>query len=510
MLYTFKTQWGRQFVACATFVLTVGLATTLVDAALPSTVTARLKSVNAALDQADKALEADQLPTAQRKLKEAQRFQKEIQDRYAGKFDEADPDYKAMVDRMAAVTAKVEAKEKAAAGAAAANKEAKAANEALCKQWIDKLGPFVDRKSDQYLRIGSELNNASPEDQARSKAAYARAKGLFEEYKKIQIPEKIIELTNLETQLSSAMKYYARDEADDAQEAACKEWVTRLAPYVEVGMGSPKYLIASPTASAEQIKIQTALYEEARKLFDDYKKAEFPKGKTQRLQDIEGRMSKTLEEFPKAMAQSQAMMSGDVGKRLDGVLEYFNRDSAWKTDPTKKPPTIMERDLKPLREEVDRYAGSVKADDAKLIELRGKLKAIETADAENRAVWAKRTFQRPDGYTGSDLDSLKEKAKAVTAAAHAGGQILRLTVPSKDWAVEDVVEATDTTNTALRHRITRSVRAQAAVKDASGAVWLQEVYLGQDKKPDGGWSELKGHTTWADRMAADNVGKNGP
>ena len=499
-----RTAGVRAMAACGV----IAMLATGAWAALPGGVGGRVRNINAALEQAEKALEADHLATAQRKLKDVDRFLKEIKDRDADKFDEADPDYKAMIDRVAAVTAKVRAAEKSAAGAAAADRDASEAREALCNAWIEKLRPFVDRKSDQYLRTGSELNTASAEDQARSRAAYARAKALFAEYQKIEFPGgKTAELANLEGQVTGSMNYLGRDEADSAQEAACKEWVDKLAPYVEVGMGSPKLLIAAPTADAEQIKTQQGLYEEAGKLFAEYLKAPFPAGKTGRLQAIEEEMKRTLEEFPKAMAASQAMISGDVGKRLDGVLAYLNEDTGWQSDPAKPPPTITGRSLAALREEVARYAGTVKADDPKLVAVKALLKDAEEKDAEHRVAWAQRTFQKPDGYSGKDLGALKDEAKAVAEAAHPKGTALRVTVPSADWAVEDVIEATDTTQTALRHRITRSVRAQVAVKDADGTVWLQEVYLGQDKKPDGGWGELKGHTTWADQMAAGNVGK---
>lgn len=124
------------------------------EAALPGTVSSRVKTINTTLDQAEKSLEGNRLSTAERKVADAQRTLKEINDRYAGKFAADDPDYTAAVERLAAVAAKVEAAGKAAAGADDAKKKAQADNDALCKQWIDKLGPFVDGKSDQYLRLG--------------------------------------------------------------------------------------------------------------------------------------------------------------------------------------------------------------------------------------------------------------------------------------------------------------------------------------------------------------------
>ena len=80
-------------------------------------------------------------------------------------------------------------------------------------------------------------------------------------------------------------------------------------------------------------------------------------------------------------------------------------------------------------------------------------------------------------------------------------------MPGREWAIENVIEWTDTSRTALRRRVTRSVRAEVALEQPDGSVVLQEVYLGQDRLPDGGWAGLKGHTTWADPMIAENLGK---
>jgi hypothetical protein len=502
----------RCVAACIALALLGSLLALPAGADLPSSVASRVKRINTALVAADEALENDRLATAQRKLKEANRYFDEIKKRYAGKFDESDPEYTAMLERLSASAAKVATAESASESAAAAAKNAEEANEALCKEWIEKLRPFIDHDSDDCLRIGAAFNRSSPEQQAASRAAFPKAKALYEDLQSVSFPRgKSGELRNTESLLAGALKYYEREAADAAQEEACRQWVDTLAPYVDVGMGSSKRLIASATVDAQQIQQQQALYEEAAAVFAIYRKAEFPLGKTHRLQTLEQKMEQTLEEFPKAMAQSQAMISGDVATRLDGVLRYLGRDTTWKSDIKEKPPIVMERDLEPLREAVKRYAGTVAADDARLAGLHSKLADIEAMNSEHRAVRAQRTFQQPDGYKGSDLVALKDKAGAVAASAHPKAKILRVSVPSKDWVVEDVVEFTDTSKTALRRRITRSVRAEAVVQDPQGRVWLQGIYLGQDQLPSAsGWGGLKGHTTWLDPMIADNVGRNPP
>jgi hypothetical protein len=480
------------------------------DEALPSSVKSYVKRISGMLDQADKSLQADRLTSAQRKIKEANKTLAELQKRYAGKFSEDHPDYKAMTDRLAAITERVEAAANSEADAAGQAAEAEAKNEALCNTWVEKLGPFVDYDSDLYLRIGSNLNSASEEDQAKSHAAYPKAKVLMAEYKQVTFPlGKTMDLQNVESSLTSAMSYYGEEEEAANQEEACAPWVAKLSPFVNAAPSNDKLLIASATVDAQQIKTQQAIYEEAKAVFAEYQQAEFPLGKSWRMEQVEEELADELEAFPQALADSMAMMSGDIGKRLDGVLAYLNRDTSWQNDTRKKPPIVMQRDLKPLREEVERVAGTGAADAAELAELKGKLETIEQLDAQHRKVRSERTYQSPDGFTGSDIGTLKAKAEEVAKAEYKDVRVLRTTVPSQEWAVEDVIEATDTTNTALRHRITRSVRAQLALRHSDGTVHLQEVYLGQDKQPDG-WGALKGHTTWSDWMQEANVGKNAP
>jgi hypothetical protein len=67
-----------------------------------------------------------------------------------------------------------------------------------------------------------------------------------------------------------------------------------------------------------------------------------------------------------------------------------------------------------------------------------------------------------------------------------------------------VIEATDTTHTALRYRTTRSVTAQVAAK-RSGAVQLHTLDLSQDRQSDGAWGPLYGHIMFTDAMLEKNV-----
>jgi len=484
----------------------LALASTAV-ADLPSSVASRVKKIESCLTAAEEALDLDRLPTAQRKLKDAQTPLKEIEDRYTGKFDETDAVYVAMLEHYAAVTARVKAAEEAKEKGDAAEGAAAAAHEALCREWVLKLQPFVTHSSDSCLLIGASLNREPPERQEQCKAAYRRAQALFAEYEKVKFErEKTQDLLNVESSLKSALSIYGEMESRDLQEASCREWVDRLGAYADAGRNSRRYLAVGVTVDPQEIAERTELFEEAKAVFAIYRKAEFPHGKSFELQTLEEALAEKLEEFPEALKQSQAMLSADAGGRLDQLLKHLESDNVWKSDESVKPPVLMERTIEPLRKAVADYASTVEESDARLRELRAKLAKLDARNAELHEVCAMRTFQRGDAYSGADLATLKEKAKAVAAEAHPGAKLHEVTVPSADWAVEEVIEFTDTSRTALRHRVTRSVRAQVSLVTEGGEVLLQEVYLGQDQQPGGGWGTLKGHTTWADAMARENLG----
>ncbi|MBN2212591.1 MAG: hypothetical protein JW709_14430, partial [Sedimentisphaerales bacterium] len=253
-----------------------------------------------------------------------------------------------------------------------------------------------------------------------------------------------------------------------------------------------------------------ALLEEAKALWAEYQKAEFPLGKSPKLLDLEKELQQKIQEMPESLRQSRALISGDIEKEYDRVLNYLNQDTGWQTDPSKTPNIAMERDIKPLQEALQRYASTVEPDDAKLAALRAKLTQIEQADQKNRAVHAQRTYMIPDQYRGDDVDALRRKVEDIVKEKISGAKPLRVTLPAADWKEESVVEWTDTTQTALHHRITRFMTAQIAAKSPDGKVYLHSVHLAADRQSDGSWGALYGHIMWSDWMAEENVNKESP
>ena len=130
-------------------------------------------------------------------------------------------------------------------------------------------------------------------------------------------------------------------------------------------------------------------------------------------------------------------------------------------------------------------------------------------DNEHRRIRTERTFMTSDQYKGSDLKSLHEKAEAIVKKDFSDAKVLRKTVISTDWKEERVLEFTDTTQTATRYRVTRSLTAQAGAKRGSD-VFLYTLHIAKDQRSDGSWGELYGHIMFTDPMLESNINKTGP
>ena len=489
-------------------ILLVVTSASILTAQLPSTVSSRVTKIEAALTAIEQALSKDQLSTAQRRVGEVNTIMKEINDRYKGKFDESDPVYVAMMTRLSVVMKAIADAEGQSNSAKEAEELARKAKEELSAKWIGRFAPYLDAKGAKDLPIGSSLNNLPEDKQAVAKASAREAQALFDEYKNTQFPNgKTFDLESIASTLADRLTYYADIEQSDVKEVSCAPWVDLLAPYVEVGRGSPKYLVLSVTGDLTEIQANETLYKEAKEAFEAYKKADFPHGKTYRLEQIEKLFEQALLEMPGYLAESRKKISDEVERRIDNVINYFETTTAWLKDEKATPPIIMAIDFASLKEGVEDYASKAAKDDVKVAALRSKLQKIQDMDKANRVIWGQRNFQLRDAYKGNDIAQLKETARLAALKDYPNSKIFHVTVTSEDWAVEDVVEFTDTTKTAIARRITRSVRAQVSLKTTSGEVRLLGIYLGQNKSSDGSWQKLEGHSTWEDPISEANIGK---
>jgi len=481
------------------------------EPALSSMVRNYLERINIALDAVEEGIEKFRLQTSKRKMTEAKKNMEEMLNRHGNKIPDGNEEVETTKKRFEEVSIAYEKAQAEADARDAAEAEKKRKQEAQSKEWLDRIAPFFTYNSPLYLPYGSDFNNGSEEEKIQYRKAYDEAIALMDEYGKTEFPNgKTYQLVGEEMHLNQILLDYKENQVRDKRDAVCNKWIDALRPYVSAGSGSDKFLVRSPMFGKDHVNRQAELLEEAKGVWAEYQKVEFPLGKNPTLIDLEKEMAEAIKEMPEIIRQCQALISGEIEGEFDRVLAQLDEDTGWKEDKTKMPRVAMKRDVDPLSRALDEYASTVKPDDAKLDSLKKKLEMIQKKDQENRAVCAERRYMRPWKYTGSDGTDIEDAAGRIVKKEFPNATILRTTLPDTDWKEERVLEYTDTTQTAVRYRITRFITVDVAARADDGKVYLHVVYVASDRTSSGDWGELYGNVKWSDWMNEENVNKKAP
>jgi len=297
--------------------------------------------------------------------------------------------------------------------------------------------------------------------------------------------------------------------AQELQKAQAQEWLAKIKPYI-TGSGQPdydekKYLIAGGTADVMELERRKKIYAEAAAVFAEYQKAEFPGGKTDQLTQAEKDLAYALKTFSDGYKTSVAGFFTKAQEQLDQAAQWLAQQEA--KDDGKTQPLLLEKDIVPnITKLINTAAATVPNDDPKVADLRNKLADVEARAGKLRELYKERTLMTPDKFKGEELETIKAQAAEFLKKEYPDATVLRTTVISADWKEEDVEEYTDTTQTAIRHRLTRSVTAQIAGKQGND-VFLYTLDVSKDKRTDGSWGELYGHVMFRDPMLEKNVEK---
>lgn len=299
----------------------------------------------------------------------------------------------------------------------------------------------------------------------------------------------------------------AAQEQAAAASAASGEWLAKLGPYA-IGSGRPghddaKYLVPSATQEAAEMQKRLAIFAEASTALAEYRRANLGASETEELRQMAADLETAIRQFGDSCVQYADADLAEAAAQLDRLEQFVREQDAHMA--AAEPVLYPDRStLENVQAVLDRAAGLVRKDDPRFAELVGRLAAIKQADARLRAARAADTRIRPDAYAGRDAAELKASAEQVVRRIQPGIVLLKTAIVSPDWTEESAVEWTDTTQTALRHRTTRSVTVQVAARYNANAK-LYTLDLSQDRLSDGGWAATKGHVMFTDPMLEENA-----
>ena len=401
-----------------------GVSTSASSDKLPGGVSKRMKDINRELDLIEKSIGVKQLKSVRYKYEGVQNHFDSIQRQYGGQFSPDHPQYKAAVERYAAVGLRIDTegdRQADASHAAAGAQEEMAAKSDL---WLQKFAPYM---SAAYYPSGHKPSR----------------------------------------------------------------------PLIYPGTSQPELY-----AEAEK------RYEELKEIYDEFLRSGFPEEKPWPLSQAVADVKYALENYESSMEGNISSIVGDAEKNIDQAMVQVTRNQEWKTDKNVMPDLVDEKWLERIAVMVEKSARALKPGDPQLTALEEKFAELKTIDQQHRTIRADRRFVKAERYQGKDRKELQREARRIVASERNNPKILQVSIYSDEWKEESVREFTDTTKTAVRHRVTRMINAQVAAEQ-EGRVMLHTLHIAKDKKGND-WGRLYGHIMYSDPMAAKNVGKKGP
>jgi len=373
--------------------------------------------------------------------------------------------------------------------------------------------------------VESILNNLEkPSDLEKAGYALQSATSIYDEIGRMyntysnhpdvqSIHTKIIQLT----EKLNTLKAKADEEKEKAEkireqmEEESKEWVGKIRPYLIGGGVFEKQLELSRIRGKENLIHQSQLLLEAKALLNEYKSHNWANGKTWDLEQAEEKLVKMITEGEEAYNDSINSTINEAASLINDKINWFNTDSAWRTDINKKPTWLYTADKRAIDEKMaaveELVPEVIAANNTDLIELKGQLDKLLEMNRERLDIIPMRTFMLPEKYTGDDSEILKSKAGELVQQKAPGAKILKVHLIREDWRVENVIEHTDTTRTAVQHRITYHLPAQVAAQIGEKAL-LYTAHIAKNQRPDGSFDSLYGNLEdFPDAIAIENIPK---
>ncbi len=343
------------------------------------------------------------------------------------------------------------------------------------------------------------------EEIGRMYSDYANHVDVQSTYTKItQLNDKIETLTEkAEAEKEQAAKIQEQIAAESA------EWVMKIRPYLISGGVYEKQLALSRIRGKDTLLHQMKLLEEVKALLSDYKSHDWSKGKTWDLEQAEEKLLEMIKTGEEAYNESISSTINEAASLIEEKISWFNSDTDWKTDQTKRPSWLYTRDREAIDERMamvqELVPDVISENNPGLLELKNSLTKLLELNHERLDVIPKRTFMVPEKYTGKDTDVLKNKASELVKQKEPSAEILGVHLIREDWRVEDVIEHTDTSRTVIRHRITYHLPAQVAARVGEKTL-LFNAHIAKNQRPDGSFDSLYGNLEdHPDTIAPKNI-----
>ena len=305
-------------------------------------------------------------------------------------------------------------------------------------------------------------------------------------------------IAEVEAAHAAALSGKAQTKAAAAAGVAADEqvlivWARRLAEYKPDNRLGSKGLFGNPTEDVDQLLTQKLNYEQAKVLYAEFLASGLDKDAHHELRQSEHDIKVGILNYE----QSRDRIPKEADAKLDEAPAWMNARQA-EGKAIALSPDVKKRIDFLMEQSALLFPGSsrVRALISKKAELDKRMEEMDKTILETR-------LMSPDVYKGGDAEELRSLARTAALKEAPGAAVLKANITKAGWQTESVVEWTDTTKTAVQHRVTDVIYAQVAVKIRS-EVFLYTVYIGKDTI-GGKTRPTTAHVMYKDRLLEKNI-----
>lgn len=365
----------------------------------------------------------------------------------------------------------------------------------LAKGEVRNARRAVDRARDQLAKFDRGYSKYVTPDHA--------------EYSTVKKRLEALDIAVAKTEAGKAGEKAAAEQAEADAKTSSTLWLARLKPFT-AGPGQPdhdpkKYFIGSYTEDQAEMNERARILGLVQEAMDSYDKSGFGDNATEDLQQVVRQLKYQIQSFQESFASMADVKVKNATQHMEHQLK--KADAEVKKIGTDQLPLPVGNDaLQTIRRDLDRAAIMLGEQEPRVAALRDQYNKLVEMNAKLVRARIAETRMVADKFGGSETKAVKAKAVEIATEKKPGLQILRTTVISPDWTEENVVEWTDTTHSAVRHRVTQAVSAQIAGKK-DGETKLYTLHIARDRRSGGSWGPLYGHIMFEDAILEENVAK---
>jgi hypothetical protein len=280
----------------------------------------------------------------------------------------------------------------------------------------------------------------------------------------------------------------------EKHESLCREWETRLKqiPYFE---GSAQ--------NVPQLIDEKERFRQAVDLMAEYRNVVFNAEKPLMLESIERDLQHRIGQFPERLAETAALLAGQVVEEIERHMNQLTNDTAWKSDPNVMPYFIGRRDFDSISEHIEELRPLFADIPQDMESINNALGTLHSINDQRKTECSKRIVMKAGVISGTEAEAPVKAAVEAMLKYNPGANVLKSAVV-RPWEIKRTEGWYDNTKTNWIVRNLAETTVEVAAMLSDGTCKLFSLHVEKELQNDGSYGPLYGHIMFEELAVADN------